>query len=120
MLVALERFGRDVGLGGIQPSLQILGKVLLGGLGVGLVVDRSKNFGEFRLRGFLRLEPTNPTLPYDLAFPEVFFATGDSNERRGFDAVLGNPPWDRIEIEPAVDRAARWRRPTDFPRRWAI
>jgi hypothetical protein len=35
-------------------------------------------------------------LPFDLAFPEVFFPDGDVNNRRGFDAVLGNPPWDRM------------------------
>ncbi len=35
-------------------------------------------------------------LPFDLAFPEVFFPTGDVSQRRGFDAVLGNPPWEGI------------------------
>jgi len=34
--------------------------------------------------------------PFDLAFPEVFFPDGNSNNRRGFDAVLGNPPWDTV------------------------
>jgi hypothetical protein len=29
---------------------------------------------------------------FDLAFPEVFFG-----ERRGFDVVLGNPPWDAVQ-----------------------
>ena len=41
-----------------------------------------------------------PALPYDLTFPEVFYPTGVPHGRRGFDAVLGNPPWDRIEIAP--------------------
>jgi hypothetical protein len=35
-------------------------------------------------------------LPFDLAFPEVFFPDGNLENRRGFDAVLGNPPWDRM------------------------
>ncbi|MDR3703936.1 MAG: hypothetical protein P4L56_30085 [Candidatus Sulfopaludibacter sp.] len=35
-------------------------------------------------------------LPFDLAFPEVFFPYGNVENRRGFDAVLGNPPWDRM------------------------
>lgn len=38
-------------------------------------------------------------LTYPLAFPEVFFPNGDPTQMRGFDAVVGNPPWDRIEID---------------------
>jgi hypothetical protein len=37
-----------------------------------------------------------PALPYDLAFPEVFYPKGVPHERGGFHAVLGNPPWDRM------------------------
>lgn len=37
-----------------------------------------------------------PALPYDLTFPEVFYPTGVPHGRRGFSAVLGNPPWDRM------------------------
>jgi len=33
---------------------------------------------------------------FPLAFPEVFFPTGDVNAMAGFDAVLGNPPWDKV------------------------
>jgi hypothetical protein len=33
---------------------------------------------------------------YDLAFPEVFFPSGSVITRSGFDAVLGNPPWDKV------------------------
>lgn len=40
-----------------------------------------------------------PALPYELAFPEVFYPNGNPQGRRGFDAVLGNPPWDRIEVK---------------------
>lgn len=35
---------------------------------------------------------------FPLAFPEVFFPTGDINVMAGFDAVLGNPPWDVSEV----------------------
>lgn len=38
-------------------------------------------------------------LSYDLAFPEVFYPTGVPFDRRGFDAVLGNPPWDAIQFK---------------------
>lgn len=41
--------------------------------------------------------PTPRALAYDLTFPEVFFAAGSPSERRGFDAVLGNPPWDAVQ-----------------------
>lgn len=34
-------------------------------------------------------------VPYDLVFPEVFHPDGTAI-RRGFDAVLGNPPWDAV------------------------
>jgi hypothetical protein len=37
-----------------------------------------------------------PALPYDLTFPEVFYPTGVPHGRRGFHAVLGNPPWDSV------------------------
>lgn len=35
-------------------------------------------------------------LPYDLAFPEVFHPRGIPHGRHGADAVVGNPPWDRM------------------------
>ena len=38
-----------------------------------------------------------PAFPYDLGFPEVFYPTGDLNNRSGFDADLGNPPWEGID-----------------------
>lgn len=40
---------------------------------------------------------TIPALSYDLTFPEVFFELTESGfNERGFDVVLGNPPWDRM------------------------
>jgi hypothetical protein len=52
---------------------------------------------------------------WSLEFPEVFFAPdGTPQQRPGFDAVVGNPPWDMIradneedEDSPAVRAAAR-------------
>ncbi|MEJ0015138.1 MAG: hypothetical protein WDN25_00980 [Acetobacteraceae bacterium] len=41
-------------------------------------------------------------LPWDLAFPEVFLRAGNS----GFDAVLGNPPWDVVQPKAAEFLAA--------------
>jgi N-6 DNA Methylase/Eco57I restriction-modification methylase len=37
---------------------------------------------------------------WELEFPEVFFdATGNRRPRGGFDAVIGNPPWDMIRAD---------------------
>jgi len=40
-----------------------------------------------------------PALPYDLTFPEVFFPNAEPFGRCGFDAVLGNPPWNKANLE---------------------
>lgn len=40
----------------------------------------------------------DPALSYDLTFPEVFYPTGVPHGRQGFHAVLGNPPWDQLQI----------------------
>lgn len=37
-----------------------------------------------------------PALSYDLTFAEVFYPSGNLENRQGFDAVLGNPPWDTV------------------------
>jgi hypothetical protein len=37
------------------------------------------------------------SIAYELVFPEVFY--GDDASRSGFDAVLGNPPWNKIKTE---------------------
>jgi hypothetical protein len=39
-----------------------------------------------------------PALSFDLAFPEVFNPDGNATNRAGFDADLGNPPWDQVEV----------------------
>ena len=35
-------------------------------------------------------------LCWELTFPELFFSL-DRRERPGFDAMVGNPPWDKVE-----------------------
>ena len=37
-----------------------------------------------------------PALPFDLAFPEVFYPDANLAKRVGFDADIGNPPWDSV------------------------
>jgi hypothetical protein len=40
----------------------------------------------------------NGTIPYQLVFPEVFYQ--GNGGKGGFDAILGNPPWDKAITEP--------------------
>jgi hypothetical protein len=61
--------------------------------GFGADVEITKVLLASKLKSF---EDTAPALPYEFAFPEVFFPEGEIKLRRGFDVVLGNPPWDRM------------------------
>jgi hypothetical protein len=36
-------------------------------------------------------------VPWDLMYPEVFYSDCGATERRGFDVVLSNPPWDIVQ-----------------------
>jgi hypothetical protein len=38
-----------------------------------------------------------PALSFDLTFPEVFYRSGNLDGRSGFDANLGNPPWEGLD-----------------------
>ena len=38
-------------------------------------------------------------LNWEVAFPGVWQGWTDANRRGGFDAVIGNPPWDRIKLQ---------------------
>lgn len=44
---------------------------------------------------------------WELEFPEVFFdESGARKPDAGFDAIIGNPPWDMVRADGAGDRAA--------------
>jgi len=48
---------------------------------------------------------------WTLEFPEVFFAdSGDSLEDAGFDAILGNPPWEVLRDDPGSGTPSSIRR----------
>lgn len=36
-------------------------------------------------------------IAYDLVFPEVFYLDANGSNQRGFDVVMGNPPWEGID-----------------------
>src|SRR4029453_462927 len=51
---------------------------------------------------------------WELAFPEVFFdSAGRPGESRGFDAVIGNPPWGMMRADTGTSaQRAESRSPT--------
>jgi hypothetical protein len=51
------------------------------------------------LRALLASGRCTPALSFDLTFPEVFYPNGVPYSRLGFDAVVGNPPWDAIQFK---------------------
>src|SRR5690606_20538799 len=71
-----------------SPSLR---QMIARGLGVpSIPADRE------RLYEVIASGPAEAALPFDLAFPEVFYPGGDSEHRQGFHARLGNPPWEAV------------------------
>lgn len=62
----------------------------------GLGVDHAPSLRD-DLVAFVLTGDIAPGLPYDLAFPEVFFPAGRAANRAGFDVVVGNPPWDTVK-----------------------
>jgi hypothetical protein len=70
-----------------DPNLRAM---ITTGLGISI-------FDPSSLRGSVAL--SLPALSYDLTFPEVFHPTAQPNGQHGFDAVIGNPPWNKIRLE---------------------
>jgi hypothetical protein len=67
-------------------------------IGAGLCIGYAPRESSELLR-VLKQDRYPSALAYDLSFPEVFFPGGKTGNRGGFAVVLGNPPWDRIEID---------------------
>lgn len=67
--------------------------------GLGLPADTPALTTRDELAATLASGRCRPALPYDLAFPEVSFPTGLPQSRSGFDVVLGNPPWNKLNLE---------------------
>ncbi len=92
---AYARLVRDVAETGDLPNLEAesgLQPMIARGLGMDMA-----NAGGATWREMLASADCIPALPYELAFPEVFYPQGDATRRQGFDAVLGNPPWEGID-----------------------
>ena len=51
------------------------------------------------LRAALALAKQERFFHWELHFPEVWYETGRSRTVPGFDAVIGNPPWDRVKLQ---------------------
>lgn len=66
--------------------------------GLGLLAV-SENVTDFRTLAADLNKHAIPALSFDLAFPEVFYPDGNATNRAGFDADLGNPPWDAIQFK---------------------
>ncbi len=69
-------------------------RMIAKGLGLPANADRPAINSAFSLQpsAFVPI----PALSFDLTFPEVFYPDGNAANRAGFDADLGNPPWDRM------------------------
>ena len=86
--------------------------------------DRSKLDFEQRWSAARDIADRESFLHWEVAFPGVWRRWQDARPEGGFDAVIGNPPWDRIklqEVEWFATRApALARAPTAAARRTAI
>ena len=69
------------------------------------------------LDGIRRIGARERFFHWELEFPEVFFdADGVPLDRGGFDAVIGNPPWDTLRASPDTDHDLAPRALTRFSR----
>ncbi len=93
---AYARLVRAVGETGELPSS------LVGELRLLAMISRGRGSDHFHSKAGLIAALSGgdfvPALPYDLTFAEVFFPFGILARRGGFDAVVGNPPWDAIQF----------------------
>jgi hypothetical protein len=87
---------QTIGKTGNLPD-QIVSDLLREMIACGLGIEKAPPQRE-DLRAAVTSGSSIPALSYDLTFPEVFYPTGVPHGRQGFHAVLGNPPWDRLEV----------------------
>ena len=80
---------------GSHAAIALL-KMVVKGIGLPAI---SENVSDFRTLTAELNKNATPALSFDLAFPEVFYPDGNAANRAGFDADLGNPPWDAIQFK---------------------
>lgn len=61
--------------------------------------DKVKGRAGETLRAALTLAKREGFFHWELHFPEVWFEKGRSRAVPGFDALIGNPPWDRVKLQ---------------------
>jgi hypothetical protein len=71
-------------------AYQALAEVVAAGESTAAVVADNQRLREM-------LAAADDAVPFELLFPEAFFATRDPSRPGGFDVVLGNPPWDALQ-----------------------
>nr|WP_309685921.1 N-6 DNA methylase [Armatimonas sp.] len=71
------------------------------------LIDNAKGTRQARRALAEVLDPVNP-FHWELEFPDVFFTEkGDPKPDPGFDAVIGNPPWERMKLAESEFFASR-------------
>jgi hypothetical protein len=92
--VAYANLAKNISeIGSIPDSIESENLVMMINMGLGL--EKDKGFEDAILK--TSQAQIVPALSYDLTFPEVFFDLTESQFcKKGFDVVLGNPPWDKI------------------------
>ncbi len=83
-----------VATGNVPPSIgsERVRRMVATGLGLPLTPH-----GAAELQHIWESAACVPALSYDLTFPEVFYPDGLPQETHGFDAVVGNPPWQGLD-----------------------
>jgi hypothetical protein len=84
---------------GTLPEIlsESLVRMLERGAGLSNIPAERSGISDALSRQAERGEGTGRALCYDLTFPEVFYPTTVVYDRKGFHAVLGNPPWDALQ-----------------------
>jgi len=93
--VAYANLVKDIGSTGDLPEMidsERLRAMIALGLGMDILPADRESIYDLVCSGKIV-----PAFSFDLSFPEVFYPYGEVHGKRGFYAVLGNPPWDEVQ-----------------------
>ncbi len=83
---------------GAPPSRALAGELLAGALGAATTLPHAQL--QAWLARAAAIARSHAAFHWELAFPEVFFdERGRPSPAAGFDAVVGNPPWDMLRAD---------------------